>query len=163
MDKKLVTLQKQQLLDLKLPDLTFLQEDFYGDFYDYFLNFLRFEQLSRQISPKKMTQMKLFLYLDLHRIQVEQANYAYRLVFDHHLNFIRDETIFTVAGWLKEKRTGLGDYQAYENSRQKMVTELAAQLAGQNESDKIKHFNAALGKLFSAYDLGAANVAYLLA
>lgn len=48
MDKKLSVLEKQQLLNIKSPQLTFLQEDFYGDFYDYFLDFLKFEQVRRQ-------------------------------------------------------------------------------------------------------------------
>lgn len=163
MDKKLIVLQKQQLLDLALPELTFLQEDFYGDFYDYFLNFLKFERLRRQISPEKMRQMKLFLYLNLDRQQTKAVNYAYRLVFDAKLNFIKKEANLTIWGWLKRKKPDSITYKTYQQDRQKAIAKIAAQLASQNTADKIKHFNVLMGKLFTANHLGTGNVAYLLA
>ena len=62
-------------------------DDFYGDFYDFFLNLLRFKQLTNP--DLDLDNLKLILYLNVHPDRhnlIGKMTYSYKLGFDSNLN-----------------------------------------------------------------------------
>lgn len=120
-------------LDLKKEHVNYFNDDVYGDFYDFFANFLRFKQLTGQISSKQ----KLILYLNW---QVKTGDYSYKLVFDQGLNFLAN----------------------YSQAKNIKIDELRQQFAFQTPHDQIKNFNVALAKIFDQYQIDKSKIAYQL-
>lgn len=46
MNEELNAILQKQIIDKDDPRFEFFSDDFYGDFYDFFLNLLRFKQLT---------------------------------------------------------------------------------------------------------------------
>lgn len=154
----------KQLIDDQDPQIVSFQEDFYGDFYDYFVNLLKFKQLSQGISDEEMAQKKLSLYLDIFRSQdfPGKKTYRYCLTFDRKLNFLKEESDFTLSALtrdLKKQPDQVGDYLAV---REQVLAGLANRLNGQEGNARIQTFNEVLADIYDKYRLNRFKIAYRL-
>lgn len=64
MNDELRAILQKQIIDKDDPQFEFFSDDFYGDFYDFFLNLLRFKRLTNL--DLDLDNLKLILYLDVH-------------------------------------------------------------------------------------------------
>lgn len=156
----------KQLIDLKDPEIEQFKEDFYGDFYDFFANFMKFKQLTQKISQEKFDNLILTLYLDIFNSQdfSGQKTYRYCLAFDSKLNFLPNKSFFTLSGLtrdLHERPDKISDYQAVN---EKVIANFVNQFDSFNADGnvRIQKFNVVLADLYNKYNLNKYKIAYSL-
>lgn len=147
---------KKQTLDPQNQSLKYFTDDFYGDFYDFFINFLKFKQLTKQI--KNLNETELVLYLDVQN----KRTYSYKLVFDYQLNFISAKSEYTLTALVKEIKGLPDDLNDYQQVAKQVLAKLEQGFAAANEHDKIAQFNIVLGQIFKKYQLTKDNICYQL-
>ena len=145
---KLDELAAKQVINDEVID--HFDEDFYGDFYDFFVNFMKFKELTGQMK-KNPNKIKFVFYL-----KNDDNHYGYKLVFDHDLRFLPEESDISAAV------LGAESVEDFEKSRDVVIEEFARKFSAENQHDLIQNFNVEIGKLFDQYDLGKDNTCYVL-
>ena len=145
---KLDELAAKQVINDKVID--HFDEDFYGDFYDFFVNFMKFKELTEQMK-KNLDEVEFVFYL-----KNDDNHYGYKLVFDHDLRFLTEEPDISAAV------RGAESMEDFEKSRDVVIEEFARKFSAENQHDLIQNFNVEIGKLFDQYDLGKDNTCYVL-
>lgn len=145
---KLDELAAKQVINDKVID--HFDEDFYGDFYDFFVNFMKFTKLTGQMK-KNLDEVEFVFYL-----KNDDNHYGYKLVFDHDLRFLPEESDISAAV------LGSESVEDFEKSRDVVIEEFARKFSAENQHDLIQNFNVEIGKLFDQYDLGKDNTCYVL-
>ena len=125
-------------------------EDFYGDFYDFFVNFMKFKELTGQMK-KDPDEVEFVFYL-----KNDDDHYGYKLVFDHDLRFLPEKSDISAAVLEAES------VKDFEKSRDAAIKKFAQKFSAENQHDLIQNFNVEIGKLFDQYDLGKDNTCYVL-
>lgn len=120
-------------INLSADQLEYFEDDFYGDFFDFFANLLKFKTLTGQI--KEVHYLTFVLNLNK-----EAKTATYKLVFDKDLNFIEEKSF----------------------SKNHDLAELKKGFSYTNAQDQIKNFNVELAKIFDRYDLDKEKLAYQL-
>lgn len=141
---KLEELATKQVIDDEVID------HFDDDFYDFFVNFMKFKELTGQMK-KDPNEVEFVFYL-----KNEADRYGYKLVFDHELRFLpeKSDVSATVLG-----AESVGDFV---RSRDAVIADLAMKFSAKNTHDLIQNFNVEIGKLFDQYGLGKDNTCYVL-
>lgn len=119
--------------NLSADQLEYFEDDFYGDFFDFFANLLKFKTLTGQI--KEVHYLTFVLNLNK-----ESKTATYKLVFDKDLNFIEEKSF----------------------SKNNDLAELKEGFSYTSAQDQIKNFNVELAKIFDRYDLDKEKLAYQL-
>lgn len=145
---KLDELAAKQVINDKVID--HFDEDFYGDFYDFFVNFMKFKELTGQMK-KNLDEVEFVFYL-----KNDDNHYGYKLVFDHDLRFLPEESDISAAV------LGAESVEDFEKSRDVVIEEFARKFSAENQHDLIQNFNVEIGKLFDQYDLVKDNTCYVL-
>lgn len=161
-DELRVILQKQ-IIDKNDPQFELFSDDFYGDFYDFFLNLLKFKRLTN--SDLDLDNLKLILYLDVHPDRhnlIGKMTYSYKLGFDSKLNFLKDESEFSLNGLMKEIGASPDSAQEYERVQEQILTKISEELSSENQNEHIEHFNVLLGQIFQKYNLNKDSICYRL-
>ena len=146
MNEELNAILQKQIIGKDDPRFEFFSDDFYGDFYDFFLNLLRFKQLT---NPD----------LDLDNLKM---TYSYKLGFDSKLNFLKDESEFSLNGLMKEIGVSPDSAQEYERVQEQILTKISDALSSKNQNEHIEHFNVLLGQIFQKYNLNKDGICYRL-
>lgn len=157
-------LEKQLLAEG--PSIERFDEDFYGDFYDYFVNFLKFKCLSQGKDLASLEKQKLVLYLDLFNSQdfPGRKAYRYKLVFDSQLNFLAAESDFTLSALCRDLRGRVDQLSDYEAVRSQALASLVERFDSKNPdpNTRIQNFNVVLADLYDRYNLSRFKTAYQL-
>jgi hypothetical protein len=135
---KLDELAAKQVINDEVID--HFDEDFYGDFYDFFVNFMKFKELTGQMK-KNPDEAEFVFYL-----KNDDDHYGYKLVFDHDLRFLPEESDISAAV------LGAESVEDFEKSRDAVIEEFARKFSAENQHDLIQNFNVEIGKLFDQYD-----------
>lgn len=163
MNDELRAILQKQIIDKDDPRFEFFSDDFYGDFYDFFLNLLKFKRLTN--SDLDLDNLKLILYLDVHPDRhnlVGKMTYSYKLGFDSKLNFLKDESEFSLNGLMKEIGASPDSAQEYEEAQKQILAKIGEELSSQNQNEHIEHFNVLLGQIFQKYNLNKDGICYRL-
>lgn len=166
MAETLQAVLERQLLDDTDPALDHFQDDFYGDFYDFFANYQNFKMLTGQLTPADLKKLKLYLYLDIFN-SVDfrgRKTYRYCLVFDHELNFLAAESDFTLSALIRDLRKTPDRVSDYEQVKQQVLEGLAErfQSAASDGNQRIQNFNEVVADIYDKYSLNRYKIAYSL-
>lgn len=145
---KLEELATKQVIDDEVID--HFDDDFYGDFYDFFVNFMKFKELTGQMK-KDPNKVEFVFYL-----KNEANRYGYKLVFDHELRFLPEKSDVSAT------MLGAESVEDFVRSRDAVIADLAMKFSAENTHDLIQNFNVEIGKLFDQYNLGKDNTCYVL-
>ena len=163
MNEELNAVLQKQIIGKDDPRFEFFSDDFYGDFYDFFLNLLRFKQLTNP--DLDLDNLKLILYLNVHPDRhnlIGKMTYSYKLGFDSKLNFLKDESEFSLNGLMKEIGVSPDSAQEYERVQEQILTKISDALSSKNQNEHIEHFNVLLGQIFQKYNLNKDGICYRL-
>ncbi|GFZ26277.1 hypothetical protein [Lactobacillus corticis] len=147
-----------QVIQKNDPAITAFDDDFYGDFYDFFANFLQFKELTHAIDRQ---QVLLELYLDVHEIGDNELNFTYKLVFDGQFNFQADQSCYSLAA-LNQRLGQKADLIAYQDANQQIVRQLAEQFASPDPNERIQKFNQVFARLYDQLELNKDKLLYAL-
>lgn len=138
MNDELRAILQKQIIDKNDHRFEFFSDDFYGDFYDFFLNLLKFKGLTNP--DLDLDNLNLILYLDVHPDRhnlIGKMAYSYKLGFDTKLNFLN--------GLMKEIGASPDTAQEYERVQEQILTKISEKLSSKNQNKHIEHFNVLLG------------------
>ncbi|KRM32261.1 hypothetical protein FC44_GL001679 [Lactobacillus intestinalis DSM 6629] len=155
MNDELRAILQKQIIDKDDPRFEFFSDDFYGDFYDFFLNLLKFKGLTNP--DLDLDNLNLIPYLDVHPDKhnlIGKMAYSYKLGFDTKLNFLN--------GLMKEIGASPDTAQEYERVQEQILTKISEELSSKNQNKHIEHFNVLLGQIFQKYNLNKDNICYQL-
>lgn len=88
--------------------------------------------------------------------------YSYKLGFDSKLNFLKDESEFSLNGLMKEIGASPDSAQEYERVQEQILTKISEELSSENQNEHIEHFNVLLGQIFQKYNLNKDSICYRL-
>ena len=111
-------LAAKQVINDKVID--HFDEDFYGDFYDFFVNFMKFKELTGQMK-KNPDEVEFVFYL-----KNDDNHYGYKLVFDHDLRFLPEKSDISAAV------LGAESVEDFEKSRDVVIEEFARKFSAEN-------------------------------
>ncbi|MGO2722694.1 MAG: hypothetical protein ACTIAG_02920 [Lactobacillus sp.] len=148
---------KAQTIEVASPALDHFTDDFYGDFYDFFTNWIRFKTITQQLTPHEFV-----LFLNVQQPVDGLAHYSYQLSFDPQLYFLPQASHLSFQALLAQSGQSELRPTLYQAANQQLMADLATTLKGKDEGERIQHFNQVLAQLYAQLQLDQTKIYYRL-